>query len=417
MLRIELQMRISKKVSPLLATLTVSTLAVAFAVTFFPSAAQAAEAPLSLGTASTYGVLASSAVTSATASGITGTAGSDIGVGGATAPTGVITTSGTTVLGGSSLTALTAASAALSDNRGGTVTGVELGGTTKTPGAYNNPTLGITGTLTLNGLGDSSAVFIFRADSTLITAASSSVILTNGAQACNVFWQVGSSATLGATSTMVGHVIAYASISTGASTTIQGQLIATTAAVTLGGSTIQNDGCVTPTPVATVTPTPTPTPVATVSPTPVVTPTPTPVATVAPTPTPVAPTPVVTPTPVAPTPVATVVPTPIPVVTPTPTPIATVAPTPVVTPKPTPVVTPVATVEPTPIPTVEPTPEATKNPTPEENERETPEPVTTTESGGLLPTTSAPWGNVLLIGGVLIALGAAVFGARKVMNR
>ena len=387
MLRIELQMRISKKVSPLLATLTVSTLAVAFAVTFFPSAAQAAEAPLSMGTASTYGVLASSAVTSATASGITGTAGSDIGVGGATAPTGVITTSGTTVLGGSSLTALTAASGALSDNRGGTVTGVELGGTTKTPGAYNNPTLGITGTLTLNGLGDASAVFIFRADSTLITAASSSVILTNGAQACNVFWQVGSSATLGATSIMVGHVIAYASISTGASTTIQGQLIATTAAVTLGGSTIQNDGCVTPTP----------TPVATVAPTPVATVAPTPVATVAPTP-------VVTPTP---TPIATVAPTP--VVTPTPTP--------VVTPTPTPVVTPVATVEPTPTPTVEPTPEATKNPTPEENERVTPEPVTTTETGGLLPTTSAPWGNVLLFGGVLIALGAAVFGARKVMNR
>jgi type VI secretion system secreted protein VgrG len=340
-----------------------------------------------MGTASTYGVLASSAVTSATASGITGTAGSDIGVGGATAPTGVITTSGTTVLGGSSLTALTAASAALSDNRGGTVTGVELGGTTKSPGAYNNPTLGITGTLTLNGLGDASAVFIFRADSTLITAASSSVVLTNGAQACNVFWQVGSSATLGATSTMVGHVIAYASISTGASTTIQGQLIATTAAVTLGGSTIQNDGCVTPTPtpVATVAPTP----VATVAPTPVVTPTPTPIATVAPTP----------------------------VVTPTPTPVVTPTPTPVVTPTPTPVVTPVATVEPTPTPTVEPTPEATKNPTPEENERVTPEPVTTTETGGLLPTTSAPWGNVLLFGGVLIALGAAVFGARKVMNR
>jgi hypothetical protein len=391
MLRIELQMRISKKVSPLLATLTVSTLAVAFAVTFFPSAAQAAEAPLSMGTASTYGVLASSAVTSATASGIIGTAGSDIGVGGATAPTGVITTSGTTVLGGASLTALTAASGALSDNRGGTVTGVELGGTTKTPGAYNNPTLGITGTLTLDGLGDASAVFIFRADSTLITAASSSVILTNGAQACNVFWQVGSSATLGATSTMVGHVIAYASISTGASTTIQGQLIATTAAVTLGGSTIQNDGCVTPTPTPVATVTPTPTPVATVTPTPI---------------------PVVTPTP---TPIATVAPTP--VVTPTPTPIATVAPTPVVTPTPTPVVTPVATVEPTPIPTVEPTPEVTKNPTPEENERVTPEPVTTTESGGLLPTTSAPWGNVLLIGGVLITLGAAVFGARKVMNR
>ena len=92
-------------------------------------------------------------------------------------------------------------------------------------------------------------------------------------------------------------------------------------------------------------------------------------------------------------------------------------PTPVVTPVATVEPTPVATVEPTPIATVEPTPEASKNPTPAENERVTPEPVTSTESGGLLPTTSAPWGNVLLFGSILIALGAVLFGARKVMNR
>lgn len=456
MLRIELQVRISKKTSPLLATLTVSTLAVAFAVTFFPYPAQAVEAPLSMGTASTYGVLASSAVTSATASSITGTAGSDIGVGGATAPTGVITTSGSTVLGGTSITALTAASGALSDNRGGTVTGVELGGTTKTPGAYNNPTLGITGTLTLDGLGDPAAVFIFRAESTLITAVSSSVVLTNGAQACNVFWQVGSSATLGASSTIVGHVIASASISTGSATTIQGQLIATTAAVTLGGSTITNNGCVTPTPTPTptVTPTPTPTPTPTASPTPTPTPTastPSPVVPV----TPVEVTPVVWSTyfsgclnetgsgpdgigvaantnakitfpgnigsltnPAKATPLArsgykflgwgatstaiTVLTSPF-----TPTGNSTLCavweklPTPVVTP----VATPIATVEPTPTPTV------TVEPS------ETPSPVTSTESGGLLPITSAPWGNVLLIGGLLIAIGASIFGARKVMNR
>jgi type VI secretion system secreted protein VgrG len=276
---------------------------------------------------------------------------------------------------------LTSASGALADNRGGTVSGVELGTTTKTPGAYNNTTLAVNGVLTLDALGDPSAVFIFRSASTLITGTSSTVLLTNGAQACNVYWQIGSSATLGTGSTMVGHVIAYASISTGASTFVNGQLIAVTAAITLGGTTIVNNGCSAPVV--------TPTPVATVAPTPVVTPTPTPVATVAPTP----------------------------VVTPTPTPVATVAPTPVVTPTPTPVVTPTPTPVVTPVATVEPTPEATKNPTPAENERETPEPVTTTESGGLLPTTSTPWANLLLVGGVLITLGAAVFGARKVMNR
>jgi hypothetical protein len=80
---------------------------------------------------------------------------------------------------------------------------------------------------------------------------------------------------------------------------------------------------------------------------------------------------------------------------------------------PVPVVTPTATAEPTPTATAEPTP--TDSPTPEATDA--PTPVTTTESGGLLPTTSTPWINLLLIGGILIALGALVFGARKVMNR
>jgi hypothetical protein len=215
------------------------------------TSAQAVESPLSMGTASTYGVLASAAITSATPSTVTGTAGGDIGVGGATAHTGSITYSGTEVLGGSSLTALTAASGALADNRGGTSTVTELGGRTLIPGAYTNGTLGITGTLTLDGGGASNSVFIFRAASTLITAVGSSVVLTNGAQACNVFWQVGSSATLGASSTMVGHVIAQASISTGASSNVNGQLIGITGAVTLGGTTIVNNSCSTPTPTAT----------------------------------------------------------------------------------------------------------------------------------------------------------------------
>ena len=216
----------------------------------FSTSATAAEAPLNMGSASTYGVLASSAVTSATASTIGGTAGGDLGVGGGTAPTGSITITGTQVLAGSSLTALTAASGALADNRGGTSLGVELGGLTLAPGAYTGGELGITGTLTLNGGGVSSSVFILRAASTLVTAASSAVVLTNGAQACNVFWQVGSSATLGASSTMVGHVIADITITTGATSTVNGQLIARTGAVNLGSSTILNNGCVTPAPTA-----------------------------------------------------------------------------------------------------------------------------------------------------------------------
>ena len=233
----------------------------------------AATTAIDMGSSSTYGVLASSAITAANPSTISGTAGGDIGVGGGTAHTGTITKSGAEVLGGISLTALTDANTAFTASRPATAhPTVELGGTTITPGAYSNGTFGITGTLTLDGQGDPNAVFIFDASSTLITAASSQVLLTNSAQACNVFWRVGSSATLGTSSTMVGHVIASASITANASTHVNGQLIALTAAVTLDGTTIVNDSCTAPTPTATptatATPTVTPTATATASSTP-----------------------------------------------------------------------------------------------------------------------------------------------------
>lgn len=243
--------------------ITLLGMVVALGISFAPSSAQASEAPLILGSASTYGVLASSTVTSAAASTVTGTAGGDVGVGGGTAPTGDLTASGTRVLGGSSIAALTAASGALASNRGGTATPVELGaGRTILPGAYSGGTLGVTGTLTLDGAGDANSVFIFRAASTLVTAVASKVLLTNGAQACNVFWQIGSSATLGGSSTIVGHVIAQASISIGTSSSVDGQLIAISGAVTLGGTTLVNNACtavsVAPVAVASSVATPTP---------------------------------------------------------------------------------------------------------------------------------------------------------------
>ena len=91
---------------------------------------------------------------------------------------------------------------------------VELGGSTKTPGVYASPagTFGITGTLTLDAQGDPNAVFIFKAASTLITASASSVDLVNGARSSNVFWIVGSSATLGTYSILRGNILAMASI-------------------------------------------------------------------------------------------------------------------------------------------------------------------------------------------------------------
>ncbi len=92
----------------------------------------------------------------------------------------------------------------------------DLGGVTLTDGVYHaaSGTFEITGgkTLTLDGGGNADAVFIFKMASTLITSTSSKVVLTGGAQACNVYWQVGSSATLGDSSTLVGNVLAYTSI-------------------------------------------------------------------------------------------------------------------------------------------------------------------------------------------------------------
>jgi hypothetical protein len=123
----------------------------------------------------------------------------------------------------------------------------ELGGTTVTPGVYNSAagTFGITGTVTLDAEGNPDGVFIFQAASTLITASASNVVLVNGAQALNVFWVVGSSATLGTYSTFTGNVMALASTTVTTGVTIQGRALARTAAVTLDTDTITSSPPVT----------------------------------------------------------------------------------------------------------------------------------------------------------------------------
>jgi hypothetical protein len=110
----------------------------------------------------------------------------------------------------------------------------DLGGSTLTQGVYNSASsLGLTGTLTLDAEGDANAVFIFQAGSTLTTASGSHVNLVNGAQPCNVFWQVGSSATLGTGSVFTGNVLALTSISVTDGVTVAGRLLARNGAVTL----------------------------------------------------------------------------------------------------------------------------------------------------------------------------------------
>jgi hypothetical protein len=122
----------------------------------------------------------------------------------------------------------------------------ELGGRTLTPGVYRSDTLGITGTLTLDTLGDPRAVFVFQAASTLTTATDSAVIVLGGGEACNVFWQIGSSATLGTRTHLVGSVLAATSITATTGATVQGRLLALTGAVTLDHNTLTRATCSSP---------------------------------------------------------------------------------------------------------------------------------------------------------------------------
>jgi cell division septation protein DedD len=148
----------------------------------------------------------------------------------------------------------------------------DLGGQTLTPGVYNSASsIGLTGALTLNAGGDPNAVFVFQAGSALTTASGSQVNLINGAQSCNVFWQIGSSATLGTGSSFRGTIIALTSITVTTGTTVDGRVLARNGAVTLDTDTITKPNCAatatttattaTTTTVAVPAPTPTPTPV------------------------------------------------------------------------------------------------------------------------------------------------------------
>jgi hypothetical protein len=123
--------------------------------------------------------------------------------------------------------------------------GTQLAGQTFSPGVYDasESLLLSSGSVTLNAEGDPNAVFIFQIGSTLITGSNTTVSLVNGAQACNVFWQVGSSATLGSGTHFVGTIMASASITANTAATIHGRLLAQTAAVTLQDNTITTSTC------------------------------------------------------------------------------------------------------------------------------------------------------------------------------
>ena len=119
-------------------------------------------------------------------------------------------------------------------------------GTPLLPGVYANASRGpllVTGAMTLDGQNNPDAVFIFQTDSTLITGSGSVVNLINGASECNIFWQVGSSATIGTGSAFVGNILALTSIAVQTGATIQGRALARNGEVTLDTNVFTSPNC------------------------------------------------------------------------------------------------------------------------------------------------------------------------------
>jgi len=219
--------------------------------------AQAATPAPPLGTADSFAVLGGSGVTNTGPTTLSG----DLGSYPTTTITGAasivfasgVNHAGDAVTQGAQTDLTTAYNTAAGSGPTSPIT-ADLAGMTLVPGVYTaSSSMGLSGEVTLDAGGDPSAVFIFQAGSTLITAPGSRVTLTGGAQACNVFWQVGSSATLDTSSVFRGTVLAMTDITAKTGATVEGRLLARSGAVTLDTNTITRPSCATvPTAAATV---------------------------------------------------------------------------------------------------------------------------------------------------------------------
>jgi outer membrane autotransporter protein len=227
-------------------TKTGASLAAALAVAFgFACALSNTAEAQTLGTAEDFAVLGGSTVTNTGTSIIAGSVGVSPGTAITGFPPGIVVAPGTfhnadAVAAQAQTDVMTAYTALQGLAPDVILTGQDLGGMTLGPAVYSFATSAqLTGVLTLNGLGNPDAEFVFQIGSTLTTASNSSVLLINGANADNVYWAVGSSATLGTNTSFVGNILALTSITlnTGASI-VCGRALAINGAVTLDSNTI-----------------------------------------------------------------------------------------------------------------------------------------------------------------------------------
>lgn len=194
-----------------------------------------------------FSVLAGSTVTNTGSSVVSG----DVGVSPGTAVTGFPPgLAGGTIhiadgAAAEAQAALTAGYIDAAGRSGGTSVAGDLVGQTLTGGVYKSTSsLEISGDVTLDAQGNPDAVFIFQISSTLITGSGSHIVLANGAKACNVFWQVGSSATLGTNSVFKGNILALTSITVTTGVNLEGRALARNGAVTLDTDVITGCSCI-----------------------------------------------------------------------------------------------------------------------------------------------------------------------------
>ncbi|MEU7063922.1 ice-binding family protein [Streptomyces sp. NPDC053429] len=237
-----------RRTTPVWIATVLATVIASAVVAVTPTQAHATATPVPLGTAASFAVLAGSEITNTGPSVVTG----DLGVSPGTAisgfPPGIV--NGTVHSGPVDPVGLQAKSdlVVAYNNAAGQASDAALppdaGGLTLVPGVYTaSSTLGLTGTLTLDAQGDSSAVWVFQVGSGLTTASSSRVSLINGASPCNVFWQIGSSATLGTDTEFVGTIMALTSISLTTGADIDGRALARNGAVTMDTNVINRGSC------------------------------------------------------------------------------------------------------------------------------------------------------------------------------